>query len=74
MASKYNKNPNQIALRWFMQKDNLCAIPKASKENHRISNLAIWDFELSAEDMQAIDQLNQNKRIMDPEWSVDWAN
>ena len=47
----------QIALRWLVQQDKVSAIPKAATPEHRRSNYAIWDFELTDEDMRAIHAL-----------------
>ncbi|MBQ0023228.1 MAG: aldo/keto reductase [Prevotellaceae bacterium] len=60
IAKKYGKTPSQIVLRWIVQRD-LITIPRA-KPKHFEENLQIMQFELSSEDMIAIDALNQNMR------------
>lgn len=65
IASKYNKTPGQISLRWILQKE-MAAIPKASSEKHLIENLNIFDFILNKEDIKKIDNLNESKRIVSP--------
>jgi 2,5-diketo-D-gluconate reductase B len=50
----YDRTPAQIALRWLIQQEKVAAIPKAASENHLRSNLDIFDFELSDEEMERI--------------------
>jgi diketogulonate reductase-like aldo/keto reductase len=67
LAARHHKTPAQIVLRWDLQSEVVC-IPK-SVHDHRIrENADIFDFELSAEDMAAIDGLNRNHRLLpDPD-------
>lgn len=62
IAEKYQKSIAQIILRWDIQ-NGVVTIPKSTKEHRIIENADIFDFELSAEDMQRIDSLNQNHRV-----------
>lgn len=62
IASKYNKSVAQIILRWDLQ-NGLVTIPKSTKEHRIIENSQVFDFELTKEDMQQIDALNQNYRV-----------
>lgn len=62
LAKKYNKTVAQIVLRWDLQK-GVVTIPKSSKKERIISNAAIFDFELSKEDVQILDGLNRDKRF-----------
>src|SRR3712207_4497509 len=48
------KTPAQVALRGLIQQEKVAAIPKAASENHRRSNLDIFDFELSDEEMERV--------------------
>lgn len=62
LSRKYEKSPAQIVLRWDLQHE-VAAIPK-SVTPHRIEeNADIFDFELSAEDIDQLDALNLNKRF-----------
>jgi methylglyoxal/glyoxal reductase len=62
IASSHNKSVAQVILRWDLQ-NGVVTIPKSVKE-HRIKEYAdIFDFELSAEEMQRIHALNENKRV-----------
>lgn len=62
IAEKYGKTTAQVILRWDIQ-NGLIVIPKSIKEHRIRENANIFDFELSAEDMAAIDGLNENKRF-----------
>ncbi|NMO96366.1 aldo/keto reductase [Paenibacillus lemnae] len=62
LAEKYGKTAAQIILRWDLQ-NGIIVIPKSVKEHRIRENSDIFDFELSAEDMEVIDSLNQNKRF-----------
>lgn len=67
IASAHGKNPAQVTLRWLIQQDQVTAIPKASDEEHCDSNLDIFDFELSREEMERIDELaHPEGRIVSP--------
>ena len=39
---------------------------KTSKPERLLENAALFDFELTADDMQAINSLNKNQRFNDP--------
>jgi diketogulonate reductase-like aldo/keto reductase len=62
ISHKHNKSIAQVILRWDLQQ-GIVTIPKSTKEQRIIENAAIFDFELSQEDIARIDGLNQNKRV-----------
>jgi diketogulonate reductase-like aldo/keto reductase len=62
LAEKYGKSSAQIILRWDLQ-NKVVTIPKSIKEQRIIENANIFDFELSAEDMEEIDGLNKDERV-----------
>lgn len=62
IAWKYEKSVAQVILRWDLQ-NGVVTIPKSVKEHRIIENSRVFDFELSAEDMKRIDDLNQNHRV-----------
>lgn len=68
IALKYQKTPAQISLRWLVQK-NIIAIPRSSSEEHLRDNINIFDFEIADLDMEKIDTVNQNKRVINVNWS-----
>jgi D-xylose reductase len=64
-AERLGKTPAQVVLRWGVQRGT-AIIPKTSKVERMKENLALFDFELSEEEMQAISALNANRRFNDP--------
>lgn len=65
IASRLGKTPAQIVLRWGIERGT-AVIPKTTRKERLAENLNIFDFELTADDMAAISQLNQNRRFNDP--------
>lgn len=57
LADKYKKSVAQIILRWLTQR-GVVAIPKSVHKERIIENFNIFDFQLSAEDMEAIKGLD----------------
>lgn len=64
-GQRLNKSPAQIVLRWGVQR-GAAVIPKTVNPGRLKENLALFDFELSADEMEAISELNQNRRFNDP--------
>ncbi|MBI5530935.1 MAG: aldo/keto reductase [Candidatus Doudnabacteria bacterium] len=61
IAKKYNKSNAQILLRWCIQKGAV-PIPKSAHKERIEENLNIFDFEISLEDMSALDSLNERQK------------
>jgi methylglyoxal/glyoxal reductase len=61
LATKYEKTPAQIILRWHLQHD-LVIIPKSITSSRIKENSKIFDFTLTDEDIRLIDSLNTNTR------------
>lgn len=57
LANKYHKTIPQIVIRWNIQKGNSCLVRSTKKERIK-SNFNVWDFDISDEDISAIDKLN----------------
>ncbi|WP_276499622.1 aldo/keto reductase [Pontibacter litorisediminis] len=73
IAEKYGKNEVQVTLRWLMQQDNVLAIPRTSKAARLASNIDVFDFELTQEEVAQIDQLKRdNLRVVNPSFAPDW--
>lgn len=62
IANKYNKNIQQIILRWHIQ-NGIIPIPFSFNIKHNQSNFDVFDFELSDEEMKVIDGFNYNSRL-----------
>lgn len=59
IGKKYNKSIAQVVLRWLTQR-GIVAIPKSVRKERMEENFNIFDFQLSNEDVQAIQTLDQN--------------
>ncbi len=57
IAKRYNKTIAQVILRWLTQR-GVVAIPKSVRKERMKENFNIFDFELSAEDLEAITVLD----------------
>lgn len=68
IGKKYDKSDAQVALRWIIQK-GIVAIPKASSIEHQEENMNIWDFSLADEEMEQIDALGDNDRLISPRFA-----
>lgn len=64
-AERLKKTPAQVVLRWNIQR-GCTIIPKSTKLQRLKENIALFDFELSDQEMAAISALNQNRRFNDP--------
>ena len=62
IAEKYGKTVNQVVLRWNID-TNCIPIPASSSEKHIKENFDIFDFKLTQEDIEEINQLDCGKRI-----------
>lgn len=62
IGEKYNKSSSQVLLRWSIQQ-GCVPLAKSSKQEHMQENFNIFDFELTQEDMQTINNLNQDLRF-----------
>jgi diketogulonate reductase-like aldo/keto reductase len=58
------QTPAQVALRWAIQRDT-AVIPKSVKRERIIENGDVFGFELGDDEMEAINKLDKNWRILD---------
>jgi len=58
LAEKYGKSPAQIILRWHHDR-HILPIPKSRNLKHQRDNLAIFDFKLTSDEIQAVNQLER---------------
>jgi diketogulonate reductase-like aldo/keto reductase len=70
LAEKYQKTPAQLVLRWGVDRGTI-VIPKTTNIDRLQENFEIFNFELELDDIEKINSLNTNKRIVDP--SVWWG-
>ena len=62
IGKKYNKTVAQVVIRWLTQR-GIVAIPKSVRKERMEENFAIFDFELSTEDIEAIKTLDTNATL-----------
>ncbi len=58
IAKKYDKSIPQVILRWLVQQ-GIVVIPKSSNPGRLSENISLFDFVLTEEEMQIIDNLDQ---------------
>jgi 2,5-diketo-D-gluconate reductase A len=62
VAAEYSRTPAQVLIRWSLQLGNV-VIPRSAKPEHIAENLDVFDFELAAEHMSALNGLNDGTRV-----------
>lgn len=58
LTNKYQKSAGQVILRWHVDR-GILPLPKSRNLSHQRENLAIFDFELTEEEINAINRLNK---------------
>lgn len=61
IAKAHGKSPAQVILRWDLQR-GVVVIPGSSNPAHQLENISIFDFELTADEMNRIAALNRNEK------------
>src|SRR3984893_246249 len=61
IAESHSKSPAQVMLRWHLQ-ERRSVIPKSTKPHRIAENFDVFDFELTTDDVAAIDGLDTGKR------------
>ena len=62
IAFKYKKSNAQLLIRWCLQ-HGIITIPKSKSKVRIFENFDVFDFDISKEDMQALDDMNENARF-----------
>ena len=74
IGTKHGKTPAQVALRFLLQ-SGVVAIPKSVHEERMKENFNVFDFELTAGEMEQLEQLDTGESLFfsryDPE-TVEW--
>lgn len=68
IAKNHGKSPAQILIRWALQR-NTIVIPKSTNPENIKNNIAVFDFEISKEEMGLIKTLDRKFRFVNPK---DW--
>lgn len=62
IGKKYDKTVAQVILRWLIQR-GVVAIPKSVRKERMVENFNIFDFEISADDIEAIQILDTKESL-----------
>jgi len=62
IGKKHGKTPAQVVIRWHVQLGHM-VIPKSVTPERIKANIEVFDFELSADEMRAIDALDAGNRM-----------
>jgi diketogulonate reductase-like aldo/keto reductase len=62
IGKKHGKTPAQVVIRWHVQLGHM-VIPKSVTPERIKANIDVFDFELSADEMKAIDALDAGNRM-----------
>ena len=58
VSAKHDRTPGQVVLRWHLQ-NGLVVIPKSSNRERLAQNFDVFDFQLDADDLAALDTLDE---------------
>lgn len=68
IALNHHKSPAQVVLNWGINRD-IVVIPKSTHPKRIEENITIFDFKLTASEVEKINRLNKNSRLVNPiEW------
>lgn len=62
IADSYEKTPAQVALKWALQKD-VVVVPKSTSAEHLRQNLELFEWELEADDVGRIDEIDRMDNV-----------
>jgi len=60
VLAQYGRDPAQILIRWSLQ-SGFVPLPKSATPSRIHSNAAVYDFELTDEDMEGLNSLDRGK-------------
>ncbi len=73
IAHERKKTLAQIALRWLIQQEIIAAIPRSSNPERIAENLDVFDFRLTADEMDRISALRRpDGRVANPAFAPEW--
>jgi diketogulonate reductase-like aldo/keto reductase len=68
LAEKYEKPEVQVVINWIMHK-GLAVIPRSADKEHIKQNFQSLEWEMEREDVEKIDKLDKENRIINPPYS-----
>jgi 2,5-diketo-D-gluconate reductase B len=72
IAARLDRTPAQIALRWIIQHEGVGYAAKASSRPRIDENIDVFSFELTLDDMAAIDGLADGRRVVNLSIAPTW--
>lgn len=67
----HNATPAQIAIAWCVAR-GVVPIPSSTRPKHQTQNLDALTIQLTDDEIRAIDALDRNERIANPDFAPDW--
>lgn len=67
IAEKHAISPEQVCLAWLFDKENVVPIPKATGRDHLEANFDARSVELDVEDVERIEGIDRERRLVDPD-------
>lgn len=71
IASAHHVTPAQIAIAWCASR-GVVPIPSSTRPKHQTQNLDALKIQLSDDEVRAIDALDRDERIANPDFAPDW--
>jgi diketogulonate reductase-like aldo/keto reductase len=65
IAANHDATPAQVSLAWLLSKESVAPIPKAAAHDHVTQNWAARDLELTPAEIDQIDALDHQERVVD---------
>ncbi|XP_026313464.1 aldo-keto reductase AKR2E4-like isoform X2 [Hyposmocoma kahamanoa] len=63
IAQKYGKTPGQVVLRYLIDRGTI-PIPKSTDQNRQRENIDVFDFKLTYDEIETINNFNSNTNIL----------
>ena len=73
IGQEHDKTAAQVALRWLLDQEIL-VVPKATGRSHLQANLDVFDFTLTEEQQERIDNLSRGERLVSPPFAPKWED
>ncbi len=68
ISDKYLKPRSQVIINWLLKK-NMIVIPRSSKPKHILENLQAVQWSIDEEDLELLDSINSDNRIVNPDFA-----